>query len=47
MKFDCDENKNQINIKRHGFDFSDAHKIFDHSMLVNLDTREDYVNIDG
>ena len=42
MEFDWDENKNQINIKRHGFDFSDAHKVFDHPMLVNLDTREDY-----
>ena len=42
MKIDWDENKNQINIKRHGFDFSDAHKVFGHPMLVNLDTREDY-----
>ncbi len=42
MKFDWDENKNQINIKRHGFDFSDAHKVFDHPMLANLDTCEDY-----
>ena len=42
MKFDWDENKNQINIKRHGFDFADAYKIFDHPMLVNLDSREDY-----
>ena len=42
VEFDWDENKNQINIERHGFDFSDAHKVFDHPMLVNLDTREDY-----
>jgi len=42
VNFDWDENKNQINIKRHGFDFADAHKVFDNLMLVNLDTREDY-----
>ncbi len=42
MKFEWDENKNQINIKKHGFDFADAHMVFEHPMLINLDTREDY-----
>ena len=42
MKFEWDEQKNQENIKKHGFDFSDAHKVFDLPMLVNLDDREDY-----
>ncbi len=41
MKFEWDENKNQINIKKHGFDFADAHMVFEHPMLINLDTRED------
>ena len=39
MKFEWDEQKNQENIKKHGFDFSDAHKVFELPMLVNLDDR--------
>ena len=42
VKFEWDEQKNQENIKKHGFDFADAHKVFDLPMLVNLDKREDY-----
>ena len=41
MKFEWDEQKNQENIKKHGFDFYDAHKEFDLPMLVNLDDGED------
>jgi hypothetical protein len=42
MRFEWDEQKNQANIKKHGLDFGDADKVFDHPMLVNLDDREDY-----
>ena len=42
MNFEWDEQKNQTNIKKHGLDFGDAYKVFEHPMLVNLDGREDY-----
>ena len=42
MNFEWDEQKNQINIKKHGLDFCDAHKVFGYPMLVNLDRRKDY-----
>ena len=42
MKFEWDEQKNRTNIQKHGFDFADAHEIFDLPMLVAPDPREDY-----
>jgi len=42
VKFEWNEQKNQENIKKHGFNFLDAHKVFDLPMLVNLDDRKDY-----
>ncbi len=42
MNFVWDEAKNSTNISKHGFDFADAHLIFDGPMLVIQDTREDY-----
>ncbi|MBC3916488.1 BrnT family toxin [Undibacterium sp. CY18W] len=42
MRFDWDEQKNQINIRKHGIDFSDAADIFKHPMLTFHDGREDY-----
>ncbi len=42
MKFEWDEQKKEDNIKKHGFNFSDAHKVFELPMLINLDDREDY-----
>jgi len=42
MNFECDEQKNEINIERHGFDFADAYRIFDLPMVVDLDERRDY-----
>ncbi|PXX42579.1 ribonuclease toxin BrnT of type II toxin-antitoxin system [Undibacterium pigrum] len=41
MRFEWDENKNQINIRKHGIDFSDAADIFKHPMLTLFDGRED------
>jgi hypothetical protein len=42
MRFEWDENKRRENIRKHGFDFVDAWKIFTIPMLTNLDEREDY-----
>jgi uncharacterized protein len=42
VKFIWDEDKNQVNIRKHEFDFSDAHKVFDYPMLINRDIRKDY-----
>ena len=42
MSFEWDEQKNQSNIHKHGFDFADAWEVFEVPMLVELDVREDY-----
>ena len=42
MKFEWDERKNQENLKKHGLNFADAHQLFAHPMLVNLDDRKNY-----
>jgi uncharacterized DUF497 family protein len=42
MNFEWNEQKNELNIERHGFDFADAYRIFDLPMVVDLDERRDY-----
>ncbi|KAA3658442.1 MAG: BrnT family toxin [Chloroflexi bacterium] len=42
MQFEWDERKRKENIRKHGFDFRDAWKIFNLPMLVALDDREVY-----
>ena len=42
MDFEWDEVKNQENIRKHGFDFRDAWKIFEAPLLTALDTLTDY-----
>ncbi len=42
MKFEWDEDKNQENIRKHGFDFADAWEIFEAPMRTALDTRANY-----
>ena len=42
MRFEWDELKNQINIRKHGIDFQDAVDVFDHPVLTAIDQREDY-----
>lgn len=42
MTFVWDEQKNRVNIRKHGIDFRDVVDLFDHPMLVRLDTRQDY-----
>lgn len=42
MNFDWDEQKNQKNINKHGLDFSDAVRLFEHPMLIQFDGRDNY-----
>ena len=42
MEFEWDDNKNQINIQKHGIDFNDAIDIFNHVMLTREDLSEAY-----
>ena len=42
MRFEWDRTKNKTNIRDHKIDFSDAPRIFNGPMLVELDDREDY-----
>ena len=42
MTFVWDERKNRENIRKHGIDFRDVIDLFNHPMLIRLDTRQDY-----
>jgi hypothetical protein len=42
MQFEWDEAKNLENIRKHRIDFVDVPKMFEGSMLVELDNRIDY-----
>jgi len=42
MRFEWDERKNRLNIRKHGFDFVDAAKVFAGPMVIAPDDREDY-----
>lgn len=42
MKFEWDEAKNELNIEKHGLDFTDAKEIFQAPLLTELDTRYEY-----
>jgi hypothetical protein len=42
VNFEWDEDKNQENIRKHGFDFADAWEIFEAPIRAALDAREDY-----
>ena len=42
MRFEWDENKNRVNIRKHGINFADVADIFKHPVLMSLDGREDY-----
>jgi uncharacterized protein len=39
LKFDWDGKKRQINLQRHGIDFSEANEVFNNPMLSEIDTR--------
>jgi uncharacterized DUF497 family protein len=42
VHFEWDDEKNKSNVRKHGFDFTDAWEIFEAPMLTGLDEREDY-----
>ncbi|MBS0287998.1 MAG: BrnT family toxin [Proteobacteria bacterium] len=42
MKFEWDEQKNQLNIEHHEIDFNDVYMVFDNPMLKRIDNRKDY-----
>ena len=42
MKFIWDRRKNKLNIKKHGLDFADVHKVFESPMLAGIDSRVEY-----
>lgn len=42
LGFQWDEAKNELNIEKHGIDFSDAAKIFERPTLDAFDDRKDY-----
>ncbi len=42
MVFEWDEAKNRSNIRKHGFNFAEAEKMFHGFLLVRPDTKEDY-----
>ena len=42
MALEWDNEKNQMNIEKHGIDFVDAYKIFENPILKKIDDRIDY-----
>ncbi len=42
MQFEWDEQKRKTNIRKHGFDFRDARKVFSSHILAASDDRYDY-----
>jgi uncharacterized protein len=42
IQFEWDENKNAINLSKHGLDFRDAHLVFAREIISVQDTRADY-----
>lgn len=42
MKFEWNDNKRHINLRKHNFDFSDAHLVFNDDALVIEDPHNDY-----
>lgn len=42
MRFEWDENKNAINIRKHKIDFADVPVVFEGPMLIDYDDRQDY-----
>lgn len=42
MKFEWNDDKNSMNIEKHGYDFNDACSLFDGDRIEFLDDRKDY-----
>jgi uncharacterized DUF497 family protein len=45
MKFEWDENKRLVNLRKHGIDFADARKVFESERVNFIDDRFDYVEL--
>jgi len=45
VKFEWDEQKNRINIQKHGISFEDAKAIFEDVRITAVDTRQSYGEI--
>ncbi len=45
IKFEWDDNKNQVNIEKHGISFDDAVSVFDNPFFERIDDRIDYGEI--
>ena len=45
MEFEWDDDKDRGNRKKHGIGFDEAKHIFDGSVLIRIDDREDYGEI--
>ncbi len=45
MKFEWDENKRLINLRRHGIDFADVKQVFENEAHTIIDDRFDYGEI--
>lgn len=42
MQFEWDEDKREVNLRKHGIDFEDVKDIFNHPMMTVPDYREHY-----
>lgn len=42
MKFEWDESKNAVNIRKHRIDFADVPMIFENPVLLDYDDRQEY-----
>ena len=42
MRFEWDETKNRVNIRKHGIDFADVPVMFRQPLVTFLDPRKDY-----
>ena len=42
MRFIWDEAKRKANLSKHGYDFADAHKVFQSPLVLAEDLRHDY-----
>ena len=42
VRFEWEDRKNKINIDKYGFNFTDAYKVFNLPMVVDLNERTDY-----
>lgn len=42
MRFEWDEKKRQINLKKHGIDFAEIWQVFENEIVTDVDSKFDY-----